>query len=114
MNDLSLRVLGRERGFSLIEMMVVLAILAIIVTMAVSSYLAKSSSSTKLSACRANLKIIDGAIQSDRATTGSYPTTLGDLLVDGYLKKVPTEPFGGSYALSPGGESSTCSEGHTY
>ncbi len=84
----------REEGFTLIELMVVVLIIGILVAIAVPVYFAASNNAKK-NTCKANLRTMDGAIQTYAATNGSDPLSLG-VLVPTYLKAVPTEPTGAS------------------
>lgn len=67
--------------------------------------------SASIAACQANLRTIDSAIAQYKATTGKNPSSVKALVPD-YLRRVPEEPFGGSYSISGG--HAVCSKGHTY
>lgn len=78
------------RGFSLVEMLVVVSILALLVGGAYQIY-STSTSDTRYQAMRANLKMMKTAIDQYRARTGSYPSSL-EALTRSYLSKVPDDP----------------------
>jgi prepilin-type N-terminal cleavage/methylation domain-containing protein len=105
-----------ERGFTLIELMVVILILGILVAIAVPVYLASQDNAREMT-CRSNLRTIDGAIRTFAARYGADPATLDELVPD-FLKELPEEPAGGTYNLlaATATEPSQveCSEGHTY
>lgn len=64
--------LKREPGFTLIELMVVVLIISILVAVAYPVYSLSRDTAWK-NTCKANLRIIDGAIQIYRAQNGEYP-----------------------------------------
>lgn len=99
-----------EKGFTLIELMVVVAIIAVLVSIAIPSFIS-ATSSAKVKTCQANLRTIDGAIQVYYAEIGAYPT-VAQLSTGTYLKAWPTEPLGGTYTIASG--AAVCSLGHTY
>ncbi len=46
-----------------------------------------------------DLRMLEGAVEQYRKQHLVFPKTLADLASSGYLDRVPTEPFGGSYLL---------------
>lgn len=97
--------------------MVVILIIGILVAIAVPVYFT-AQNSAKTRTCQANLRTMDGAIQTFAASMGADPAALADLAPT-YLKDVPVCPHtGGSYALTAATATaaahSTCSLGHTY
>lgn len=81
-----------QEGFALIELMVVVAVLAILVSIAVLSY-GPLVVRSKIRACRANLRVIDGAVAAYYAEMHEYPQSVNEMVDQGILKKVPREPF---------------------
>lgn len=70
---------GDERGFTLVELMVVVAILGILVLVAVASYSASVTRSRRV-ACLHNQQLLMTAVQTYRSDNqGAFPTSLDDL-----------------------------------
>jgi type IV pilus assembly protein PilA len=89
------KLIRRPEGFTLIELMIVILIIAILVAIAVPVFLNARASAQKRT-CQANIRTVDGAIQSYQAQTeeGTYPNSLADMTASGsqVLKKIPTCP----------------------
>ncbi len=48
-----------------------------------------------------DIRVLELAIQQYQGKQGRYPSTLQELVVGGYVPRIPEEPFGGSYELNP-------------
>jgi general secretion pathway protein G len=81
-----------SRGFTLIELMVVVAILGILVSMAVPTYrsIVQRARETVL---RQNLFTLRDVIDQYYADKGKYPDALEDLVSSGYLRHLPVDPI---------------------
>ncbi len=80
------RAADREEGFTILELMVVCLILAVLVSMVVMS-MALSKGKAQEASCKANLRVIEGAIQQYMCThDGNPPPDLDTLMEEGYLK----------------------------
>lgn len=86
-----------KKGFTLIELMIVIAIIAILASILVPNFV-KARAQGQLTACKSNLKNIGTAMEMYSADhNGRYPTTKQDILGDannpGYMKVIPTCPL---------------------
>ena len=100
------RLHSRQKGFTLIELMIVILIIAILVAIAVPVYLA-ATNSAKRRTCQSNLRTIDSAINAYNGFYDGFPVS-GDVwtatLGPTWLKRNPTCPAKapGTYALTAG------------
>ena len=99
----------RQEGFTLIELMIVILIIAILVAIAVPVFLSARSSAQRRT-CQANLRTIDGAMNTYNGQYDAYPpgdgTTVGSIMVPTLLKKTPTCPTTTDEYTMAGGTSS--------
>lgn len=59
---------------------------------------AASANAAAVAACEADVATVEAAMATARAVRGSVPTTLGDLVSQGFLAEVPTRP---GFAFAP-------------
>ena len=83
---------ARERGFTLIELLVVIALISILAAMAVVQY-RNSIQRTQEATLKTDLFRMRDAIDQYYADKGKYPSSLDSLVSDGYMRKVPEDPF---------------------
>jgi len=83
------------KGFTLIELIVVMAIVALLAGIAAPRYFA-SVDRAKVSALRSSLAVMRDALDKYAADKGRYPDTLAQLVQDRYLRQVPEDPLTGS------------------
>ena len=79
-------------GFTLIEMLVVLAILALLLTIAGPRYL-KGIDKAKESTLRSDLRVMREAIDHYYGDHERYPDNLEELVQRGYLRNIPADPI---------------------
>ncbi len=107
-----------QRGFTFVEIMVVVAILAILAAIVVPRIMGRTDEA-KITAAKVQMRNVEGALKLYKLDTGKYPPTEHGLeaLVTkptsgkvpknwrkgGYLQAVPKDPWGTSFVyLSPG------------
>ena len=97
-------------GFTLIELMIVILIISILVAVAVPVFISARGNAQRRT-CQANLRTIDGAINTYDAEYGSVPPggAVGDILVPRILKRNPVCPTTESTYWLDGGNPPTVS-----
>ena len=103
-----------ERGFTLIELMIVIVILGLLSTIIMPKILSRPQQARRMKA-KVDIRNIESALALFKTDTGQFPTTSESLAVlvsdpgikgynpDGYLDKTPLDPWDNKYIyLSPG------------
>jgi general secretion pathway protein G len=83
---------GGRRGFTFVEMMVVITIIVILITVAIPIY-QKSIIRSREAVLKNNLFTLRTVIDNYTYDKEKAPQSLNDLVSDGYLKKVPLDPI---------------------
>lgn len=110
-----------KKGFTLIEIMIVLAITGILVALVVPGYL-RAVENTRGQTCQENLAQIESAKEqwalefkhSDGTSVNDSSAFLKDTNIfgfNGYIKKTPKCPASGTYSINSIGSDPTCSIG---
>lgn len=82
-------------GFTFVELMIVMAIIAVLLAIALPIY-NRSITRAKESVLKNNLFTLRTVIDEYTYDKQKAPQTLNDLVGDGYLRQVPTDPITGS------------------
>ena len=82
----------RGKGFTLVELLVVMAIMGILVAIAVPQ-LQKAPIRAKEVTLREDLFTFRSCLDQYYADKGHYPDTLQTLVTDKYIRKIPIDPF---------------------
>jgi prepilin-type N-terminal cleavage/methylation domain-containing protein len=102
-----------QRGFTLVEIMIVVAIIGLLASIAVPNFV-KARTQARQKACISNLELIEGAIQQWALTLNkadNATVTYGD--ISSYLQRAVVCPSGGStfddsYTISTVNAPPTC------
>ena len=81
-----------KKGFTLVELLVVMAIIGILVAVAVPQ-LIKAPIKAKEAVLREDLFTFRTCIDTYFADKGHYPESLQTLVTDKYIRKMPLDPF---------------------
>jgi len=103
----------KRRSFTLVEIMIVVAIIGLLAAIAIPSFVNSRNTSRKY-ACINNLRQIDGAKEqwamANNVGTGNTGATWGTLVgAAGYIKASPACAAGGTYTIAAIGTSPSCS-----
>jgi len=110
-------ILRSERGFTFIEIMVVVAIIAILAALVVPRIMGRTDDAKRIAA-KVQIRNVEGALQLYKLDNGVYPSTEQGLKalvekpsigvipkkwkIGGYLPRLPEDPWGNPYKyLSP-------------
>jgi general secretion pathway protein G len=86
------RGLSNARGWTLIELLIVISLISILATMGMAQY-KTSVVHAREATLKEDLFRMRDAIDQYYADKGKYPEALEALVSDGYLRKIPEDPF---------------------
>jgi prepilin-type N-terminal cleavage/methylation domain-containing protein len=103
---------SRKSGFTLVEIMIVVAIIGLLAAIAIPNFV-KARTSSQTNACIANLKQVEGAkatwAMENRKNNSDTPGTADLYGANAYIRTEPTCPGGGTYAINQVDTKPTCS-----
>ncbi len=79
-------------GFTLVELMIVMAIIMVLAVVAVPSYIGAIRAARE-AVLKEDLHVLRNAIDSFTADKQKAPQSLDDLVQEGYLKSIPDDPM---------------------
>jgi general secretion pathway protein G len=86
------RIRKQDAGFTLVELMIVMAIIGVLAVVAVPSYISAIKHARE-AVLREDLHILRAAIDSYTMDKQKAPQSLDDLVQEGYLKIIPEDPM---------------------
>ncbi len=81
-----------SRGFTLVELMVVLTIIALMLSVVVPDYIGRVQRAEE-AVLQENLTAMRDALDKHYADAGRYPASLTDLVSKRYLRTIPADPM---------------------
>ena len=80
------------RGFTLVELMVVLTVIALLLSVVVPDYMGRMRRAEE-AVLQENLLLMRDALDKHYADAGKYPASLEELVAKRYLRSIPKDPF---------------------
>lgn len=113
--DFKFKIFRNQKGFTLVELLIVIAIIGILSTLLTANFIGVRQRSRD-SQRKADLRQIQSALELYRSDQGSYPSTIPncpagtpvslktpDCSTSTYMQKVPKDPTGAIYTYSSNG-----------
>jgi general secretion pathway protein G len=83
---------NNEAGFTLVELMIVMAIIGVLAVVAIPSYVGAVRQARE-AVLKEDLHVLRAAIDSYTADKQKAPQSLQDLVTDGYIRSIPVDPM---------------------
>jgi general secretion pathway protein G len=83
---------GRAAGFTLLELLIVIALIGILAALVVPQF-RQTPTKAKEAVLKEDLFTLRDVIDQYFSDKGKYPDSLQSLVEDGYLRKIPVDPF---------------------
>jgi len=80
------------KGFTLVELMVVLTVIALLLSVVVPEYIGRLHRAEE-AVLQENLTLMRDALDKHYADAGRYPGSLEELVAKRYLRSIPKDPF---------------------
>jgi general secretion pathway protein G len=92
-NRIRLAVVARAtRGYTLVEVMIVVTLIIVLTSVGLATY-SNSVRRSREAVLKEDLFRMRDAIDQYYADKNKYPSTLQDLVTDGYLREIPKDPI---------------------
>jgi general secretion pathway protein G len=82
----------RLKGFTLVELMVVLTVIALLLSVVVPEYIGRLRRAEE-AVLQENLTVMRDALDKHYADAGRYPGSLDELVAKRYLRTIPKDPM---------------------
>ena len=82
----------KRQGFTLVELMVVLTVIALLLSIVVPDYVGRVRRAEE-AVLKENLAVMRDALDKHFADVGRYPASLDDLVSKRYLRAIPDDPL---------------------
>jgi general secretion pathway protein G len=82
----------KRLGFTLVELMVVLTVIALMLSVVVPDYIGRVRRAEEAT-LQENLALMRDALDKHYADAGRYPASLSDLVTKRYLRSIPPDPM---------------------
>jgi len=85
-------IMKKKLGFTLVELMVVLTVIALLLSVVVPDYVGRVKRAEE-AVLQENLTVMRDALDKHYADAGRYPSNLEELVAKRYLRSIPKDPF---------------------